>query len=879
MSCHKRIHMSYTRKTLALLLCATLILPAGFAYADEPAHAPTEPISQTEQVPEDASQDAENTTPVTVEDTPETADASPVPPADVTDDTDGDDASASGKEESTFDESVEDSDGLSTQGVMSSAAPLEPKTYLIRPASSAERVLDISSASKTDGAHAILYSSHLGANQRFTFTLDDKTGLYTIVSVASNKVLDVSGARKAASTQVLQYRPHGGVNQKWALEQNRDGSYTIVSALDKNLVLDVSGSQDKDSTKIIIYTRRQNAKNQSFFLIPTTMTPPQPGNLNLEAGVFSIQDRLSPARVLDVAGASTTIGTAVVLWNNNGTQHQRFSFSRDASGLYAIRPLHAGGALGTQVPARQVVQLPYVSTSSTDISYLAQRWVLLSDGAGSSIVRFKNAATGLYLDVQGADPSAGTSLIVYASHSGVNQSFTLKRASAHNLAAGIYTLSPRSAPSKRIDIQGSSTDAGASAILWTAHNGQNQKFEFVNRNDGSWALAALSSGQRLTDVSGAIRQTVASTSDDQAWEPLETLGGVALKNRATGRYLAIDGKGNVLAKSLTTSTDPFAVDQTCLFVFAWAPVIENGYYFISNQAQSNSLLDVSGSSRSPSANVLLWNRHGRANQIWQVTRNADGTYWVTSALSRLRLDVRGSEAKSGTNVLQYTPHSNANQKWYILPAGDGSYHLRSALGATLYLGTANGSTASGSNVVIHTANGSPSQRFSFEATGDIKEVRLDVPLLLQVPEFPTGCEAASVAMMLRYAGYNVSVADIVRAMPYHSSNPNLGFVGNPRTWSGVTIYPPALLGTVRSYAGSAVDLTGASLETFETYLKAGHPIACWIRYGSGLHCVAVTGYDEKNFYYNDPYGGKDKAVSRANFASIRASLGNRALSY
>jgi uncharacterized protein YvpB len=185
----------------------------------------------------------------------------------------------------------------------------------------------------------------------------------------------------------------------------------------------------------------------------------------------------------------------------------------------------------------------------------------------------------------------------------------------------------------------------------------------------------------------------------------------------------------------------------------------------------------------------------------------------------------------------------------------------------------------GANVFVSTTNTTAAQKFRFEATTEPSRVRLDVPLMLQLPNYPTGCEAASVAMMLRYAGYNVSIETIVQTMPYHSSNPDLGFVGNPRTWSGVTIYPPALLGVVRSHTGSAVDLTGASLDTFKTYLKAGRPVVCWIRYGSGLHCVVITGFDEHNFYYNDPYGGKDKPISYANLASARALLGNRALSY
>jgi uncharacterized protein YjdB/uncharacterized protein YvpB len=156
--------------------------------------------------------------------------------------------------------------------------------------------------------------------------------------------------------------------------------------------------------------------------------------------------------------------------------------------------------------------------------------------------------------------------------------------------------------------------------------------------------------------------------------------------------------------------------------------------------------------------------------------------------------------------------------------------------------------------------------------------RLNVQLLNQLPNYPTGCEAASTAMMIRYAGHNVSVDDIVNRMPY-SSNPDQGFVGNPRTWSGYTIFPPALLGVVRSYTGSAVNLTGASLNTFKDYLNADKPVVCWIQTGSGLHCVCITGYDRQNFYYNDPYGRKDVPVSYASLSVMRMQLGNRALSY
>jgi len=163
-------------------------------------------------------------------------------------------------------------------------------------------------------------------------------------------------------------------------------------------------------------------------------------------------------------------------------------------------------------------------------------------------------------------------------------------------------------------------------------------------------------------------------------------------------------------------------------------------------------------------------------------------------------------------------------------------------------------------------------------------VLLDVPLISQKPEFPAGCEAASTAMLITYAGHSVSTADIVQVMPY-ASNPNNGYVGNPRTWQGWTIFPSAMKSVVKRYVGSDVDLTGSGLQTLYSYLRDGKPVVVWLDgacLGSGisLHCVCVTGYGQGKIYYNDPYRNvKDKAVSVSTFTAWWARYDNRAMSY
>lgn len=166
---------------------------------------------------------------------------------------------------------------------------------------------------------------------------------------------------------------------------------------------------------------------------------------------------------------------------------------------------------------------------------------------------------------------------------------------------------------------------------------------------------------------------------------------------------------------------------------------------------------------------------------------------------------------------------------------------------------------------------------------DEEGILLDVPLISQLPEFIAGCEAASTAMLISYAGQPVTTADIVAVMPY-ASNPSKGYVGNPRTWGGWTIYPSAMKTVVQKYLGSSVDLTGGNIDTIHEYLRAGKPVVCWmgngILPGIDLHCICVTGYKQDTIYYNDPYLNiKNKAVSEEKFEHWWSAYGNKAMSY
>ncbi|MBD8071160.1 C39 family peptidase [Bacillus sp. PS06] len=161
-------------------------------------------------------------------------------------------------------------------------------------------------------------------------------------------------------------------------------------------------------------------------------------------------------------------------------------------------------------------------------------------------------------------------------------------------------------------------------------------------------------------------------------------------------------------------------------------------------------------------------------------------------------------------------------------------------------------------------------------------VDLNVPIISQLPELPTGCEITAVTMMLQYAGANVNKVALAKAMPRHSWNPNAGYVGDPFTRNGWTIYPSALVSLVRKHVGSATDLTGKSIAGLETQLKNNKPVVVLVSpmHGFTVHAVTLTGFDQSNIYFNDPWTGKKNVkISKNEFNKIWNNQNKRALTY
>ncbi|MFC4404793.1 C39 family peptidase [Gracilibacillus xinjiangensis] len=195
------------------------------------------------------------------------------------------------------------------------------------------------------------------------------------------------------------------------------------------------------------------------------------------------------------------------------------------------------------------------------------------------------------------------------------------------------------------------------------------------------------------------------------------------------------------------------------------------------------------------------------------------------------------------------------------------------------------------------------------------EVKLEAPIVHQFPELPRGCEITSLTMLFQYHNIDVNKMRLAKEIkrdktPYVKKNgvvyfgdPNTGFVGNMYSFNqpGLGVYHQPLYELTMNYVGDkAVNLTGQDFQSVIRSVSNGEPVVTitnityqplsesefetWqtpngpVEITRKLHAVLVTGYDQQNVYFNDPYDGKQKKAPKQSFIAAWEQMGKQAIS-
>ena len=169
---------------------------------------------------------------------------------------------------------------------------------------------------------------------------------------------------------------------------------------------------------------------------------------------------------------------------------------------------------------------------------------------------------------------------------------------------------------------------------------------------------------------------------------------------------------------------------------------------------------------------------------------------------------------------------------------------------------------------------------------------ISVPYIDQTEKYPTGCESISAVMLLNYLGYDISPERFIdnclekRDFEFHQGHlygphPDDAFIGSPynNDLGSYGCYGPTVAAALEKAAGEkyrAKVLRGLSVEELvSSYIEEDIPVVFWatlnmepsepgpkwrlldregeFQWISHQHCLLLVGYDEENYYFNDPW--------------------------
>ena len=188
---------------------------------------------------------------------------------------------------------------------------------------------------------------------------------------------------------------------------------------------------------------------------------------------------------------------------------------------------------------------------------------------------------------------------------------------------------------------------------------------------------------------------------------------------------------------------------------------------------------------------------------------------------------------------------------------------------------------------------------------------INAPYIDQTKKWPTGCESVTTVMALQYLGLKITVDEFISYLDksqiifkngvLYASDPRKFFIGSPYTSNSFGCYAPVIKKAVKKalpiHGKKGVkyevkDLTGVSMkELISKYIDHDIPIIFWatmnmvptkkgstwviketgqkFTWKAGEHCLLLVGYDDENYYFNDPWQNHGLIGYKKNIVELR----------
>lgn len=389
-------------------------------------------------------------------------------------------------------------------------------TYEIVSSLSSNKVLDIQSGSKNEGAYVQLYDWNGSVAQQYNIR-KNQNGYYTIQNIGSRLYLGVQADWNSmqSGNRLVQGVNASSKSGQFIIARNSNGYWVISSAWDSRFVVDLNGAKLNNENKIQMYTENGSGA-QAWKLLKIGKTREELDDLavnnrnNLSDGIYTINSSLNFTFVLDVNGGSKANFGNIQLYKNNGTVAQGWKVNHDSKGYVTFINVGSGKAIDVKNGYSQNEQ--NISQYDSNNTY-AQKWIIVKDGDGFKIVSALN--DNFVLDLSNGQVKNMANIQLYKEN-GTSaqrwyfQTYESVRQKLDNMAKqynakieeGTYIISTASNPNYSLDVKYGSTNRGANVWLYSTNETTAQQWVLKKDSVGYITFVNVGSNKALDVTNG-----------------------------------------------------------------------------------------------------------------------------------------------------------------------------------------------------------------------------------------------------------------------------------------------------------------------------------------------------------------------------------------
>ena len=258
-----------------------------------------------------------------------------------------------------------------------------------------------------------------------------------------------------------------------------------------------------------------------------------------------------------------------------------------------------------------------------------------------------------------------------------------------------------------------SNKAGAKIVISGETTASNRQYKLIKSGD-FYLIKHVASGLVLDIVDGEtsnganIKLSTQSSANSQKWRFSEYGTSYIIHSAlADGKVFDIPSAS---IKSEGLAIQLYDDNKTAAQLFTIKDIsdapVSNGTYTLETLGDKG--MDIKNGATSNGTRIHIWNLTQNKNQLYTLTRSADGFYTIKNVASSRVIDVSNASTENGAAIQLYTSNNSCAQKWIIEKSGSGYRFLSACSGKAIDVPGANIGSVN-TNLQIYTANGTNAQ--------------------------------------------------------------------------------------------------------------------------------------------------------------------------